>query len=53
MKEIYTPMEKVLLDGLAIHDRMVQALALDKLLLDLEATVGMMDGLPLEGEQQC
>ena len=43
-KEIYTPEEKLLVS----IGKLAQALALDLKLLELEASVGLMDGLPLE-----
>lgn len=60
-KEIYTPMEKILIEGAKrlstkeIVDAAVEAkqktneaLALDQLLLELEAKADMMDGLKME-----
>ena len=60
-KEIYTPMEKILIEGVQrlttkevvesavdTKKKAVQALSLDALLLELEAKVDMMDGLKME-----
>ncbi len=47
-KEIYTPMEKVLIEGLKIKEQERQALELDLLLLEMEAKQDMMDGYKME-----
>lgn len=55
-KEIYTPMEQVLVQGaiyaeaLETKKKANQALALDLMLLEMEAEQGLMDGLPLDME---
>lgn len=43
---IYNEMEKILVEGAKLAD----ALALDLLLLKLESSVGLMDGLPMVKE---
>ena len=48
-KEIYTKEERILLDGISALERLNKALQLDLVLLELEKSVGLMDGLPLEG----
>ena len=54
--QFYTPMEQVLinsalyLQALETKKKTVDLLALDTMLLDLEAEVGLKDGLPLEFE---
>ena len=52
-KEIYTPMEKLLIDALIRREQVIEAMALDARLLELESEVGLMDGLPLEVEGQA
>ena len=47
MKEIYTKEERNLIDGAKVLEKMNAALQLDLLLLELERSVGLMDGLPL------
>ena len=57
-KEIYTPMERVLIEGAIkaeeiqkayeIKEKERQALELDLLLLELESKIGLMDGIELE-----
>lgn len=55
-KDIYTPMEQVLVEGalyaqaLETKKKVIDTIALDALLLELEEQVGLMDGLPLEVE---
>lgn len=57
-KEIYTPMEKVLLksalyvQALETKKKLTEALALDAQLLELEKECGLMDGLPVEEAAQ-
>lgn len=46
-KEIYTQQERNLVEGAKALDRLNAALKLDLLLLELERSVGLMDGLPL------
>jgi hypothetical protein len=46
-KEIYTPMEKILIDALITHEKMLQALELDLMLLEMEEKAGLMDGVKL------
>ena len=47
-KEIYTPMEKILIEALITKEQMRQALELDKMLLEMEAQADMMDGLTMQ-----
>lgn len=47
-KQIYTPMERLLIEGLKIKEDMNKALELDLMLLELEAKADMMDGLELK-----
>lgn len=47
-KEIYTPMEKVLIEGIKTKQKQVEAAKLDQLLLEMEAKFNMMDGLTME-----
>lgn len=53
-KEIYTPMERILIQSALLAQaaetkkKLTEALALDAKLLELEAEQGLMDGLPLE-----
>lgn len=47
-KEIYTKEERIMLDGISALEKLNKALQLDLLLLELEKSVGLMDGLPLE-----
>ena len=47
-KEIYTPMEKVLIEGAKLLEKTTAALELDLMLLELEAKADMMDGLTME-----
>ena len=53
-KEIYTPMEKVLIEGVQTLDRLTvskmetQALELDLMLLEMEEKMGLMDGVELK-----
>lgn len=49
-KEVYTPMERILIEGVKIHEDFIKALSLDALLLEMEEKVGLMDGFPLEQE---
>ena len=46
-KEIYTPMERNLVAGAQVLQNLNKALKLDLMLLELEASVGLMDGMPL------
>lgn len=52
MKEnnIYTPMERIMIEGVKTLERTRKALELDLMLLELEKSVGLMDGLPLEAD---
>ena len=56
-KEIYTPMEKVLIQSallaqaLETKQQTTEALKLDLLLLEMEKEQGLLDGLPVEGAQ--
>ena len=57
-KEIYTPMERILIEGALkaeeiqkayeIKDKERQALELDLLLLEMEEKIGLMDGVELQ-----
>ena len=47
-KEIYTPMEQVLIEGIKTMERKSALLKLDQLLLELEAKQDMLDGLKME-----
>ena len=47
-KEIYTPMERILIEGVKIHEDMCKALELDLMLLEMEAQQDMLDGLKME-----
>lgn len=50
-KEIYTPMEQILVDAakwVQTKQNMAKALELDLMLLELEAQADMMDGKKLE-----
>ena len=53
-KEIYTPMEKVLVQGallaqaLETKKKALEALQLDALLLEMEEKQGLMDGIALQ-----
>ncbi len=49
-KEIYTPMERILIEGVKIHEDFIKALELDAMLLEMEEKMGLMDGFPLEQE---
>lgn len=49
-KEVYTPMERILIEGVKIHEDFIKALELDAMLLEMEEKVGLMDGFPLEQE---
>lgn len=46
--EIYTPMERLLIEALTRREQVIEALALDATLLEMEQEMGLMDGLPLE-----
>ena len=46
-KEIYTQSERNLVAGAQLLQKLNKALELDLLLLELERSVGLMDGLPL------
>lgn len=52
-QEIYTPMEKILIDFLTTQQKETALLQLDLLLLEAESQVGLMDGLPLEVEGEA
>lgn len=47
-KEIYTPMEKILIEALKVKEQGVQVAKMDELLLQMEAKFNMMDGLTYE-----
>lgn len=47
-KEFYTPMEKVLIEGIKVLEDTTAALELDLMLLEMEAKANMMDGVALE-----
>lgn len=47
-KENYTPMEKILIEGLKIKQQEAAALELDLMLLEMEAKQDMMDGIKME-----
>lgn len=47
-KEIYTPMERILIEGLKIKQQTNDLLELDEMLLKMEAQANMMDGLTQE-----
>lgn len=47
-KEIYTPMEKVLIEGIKTKQKLVEAAELDLLLLEMEKQFDLMDGLKEE-----
>lgn len=49
-KEVYTPMERILIEGAKIHEDFIKALELDAMLLEMEEKMGLMDGFPLEQE---
>lgn len=49
-KEIYTPMERNLIKGAQALQDLNAALKLDLLLLELESSLGMMDGFPIIDE---
>lgn len=51
-KKIYTPMERNMVSGALALQKLNEALKLDLMLLDLEKSVGLMDGLPLPGAEQ-
>ena len=44
---IYTNEERILIEGATALERLNKALQLDLMLLELEKSVGLMDGLPL------
>jgi hypothetical protein len=46
--EIYTPMERLLIEALITKEQERKALELDLLLLEMEAKADMMDGVPME-----
>ena len=46
-KEIYTPMERNLIEGAKVLERMGDVFKLDLMLLELERSVRLMDGMPL------
>lgn len=51
-KEIYSKEERILIEGAKVLERLNKLLALDSKLLELEASVGLMDGMPLpKGEK--
>lgn len=56
-KEVYMPMEQVLIRGallieaLQTKQKMLKALELDQLLLEMEQEQGLQDGFALEGGQ--
>ena len=52
MKEMYTPMERNLVAGAQLLQRLNDALKLDLMLLELEKSVGLMDGIPVGAEQE-
>lgn len=45
--KIYTKEERTLVEGAKSLQKLNKALSLDLLLLELEASLGMMDGMPL------
>ena len=47
-KEIYTPMERILIEALITKEQERKALELDLMLLQMEAQAGLMDGVELE-----
>lgn len=47
-KEIYTPMEKLLIEAMKTKEQERQALELDLMLLEMEQKAGLMDGVELE-----
>lgn len=47
-KEIYTPMERLLIEALTTKEQERKALELDLLLLEMEAKADTMDGVPME-----
>lgn len=49
-KEIYTPMERNLVKGAQALVNLNKALKLDLLLLELESSIGLMDGFPIVDE---
>lgn len=49
-RKIYEQNEAILIDGVKVLEKLNQALKLDLMLLELEASVGLMDGLPVVGE---
>ena len=51
-KNIYTQQERNLVAGGQLLERLNKALQLDLLLLELEKSVGLMDGLPVVGAEQ-
>lgn len=48
-RKIYTENEAILIDGVKLLEKLNEALQLDLMLLELEKSVGLMDGLPLPG----
>ena len=50
-KKIYSPMERNMISGAKLLQKLNEALKADLLLLDLEKSVGLMDGLPLPGAE--
>lgn len=53
MQEIYTKEERTLIDGAKWAEKLQElneALKLDLMLLELEASVGLMDGMPIVKE---
>lgn len=46
-KNIYTQQERNLVEGAKVLAQLNKALKLDLMLLELERSVGLMDGLPL------
>ena len=49
---IYTNEERILIEGATALERLNKALQLDLMLLELEKSVGLMDGLPLPSLQE-
>ena len=47
-KEIYTPMEQILIEGVKIKEAERKALELDLMLLEMEEKQGLMDGIELK-----
>lgn len=47
MKEFYTKEERNLVEGAKVLEQLNKALRLDLLLLELESSLGLMDGMPL------